>query len=78
MATISSEELFDEVLNLPEDERARLVAALLASFDGPADPDAEEAWAREIERRVREIEEGRVTLEPWASVRDRLLARYRK
>jgi len=29
-----------------------------SSLDGPADPDAEEAWATEIERRVKALEAG--------------------
>jgi len=45
---------------------------LLASLDGPADPDAERAWDLEIARRVDAIESGRIALEPWDSVRRRI------
>ena len=38
--------------------RAEVAAELLASLDGPADPDAEEAWATEIERRVKASKRG--------------------
>jgi putative addiction module component (TIGR02574 family) len=35
-------------------------------------PDAEAAWAAEIERRVDAIEAGTVVLEPWEDVRRRI------
>jgi hypothetical protein len=34
------------------DARAELAAELLAGLDGPADPDAESAWAAVIARRI--------------------------
>jgi putative addiction module component (TIGR02574 family) len=49
-----------------------LAAELLASLDGPADRDAEAAWAAEIERRVDAIEAGTVALEPWEDVKRRI------
>ncbi len=61
-----------EALRLDEHARAELAAELLASLDGPADPDAETQWADEIERRVAAIEAGAATLEPWGDVRRRI------
>ena len=61
-----------DALRLDEHARAELAAELLASLDGPADPDAETLWAAEIERRVVAIEAGAATLEPWADVRRRI------
>ena len=37
-----------------------------------ADPDAETAWAMEIERRVEAIEAGTVETEPWEDVKHRI------
>ena len=37
-----------DVLRLDDEARAELAAELLASLDGPADPDAETAWDAEI------------------------------
>jgi putative addiction module component (TIGR02574 family) len=48
-----------EALELPESERATLVYDLLASLDGPPDADAEQAWEREISRRLDEVESGK-------------------
>ena len=50
----------------------KLAAELLASLDGPADPDAEVAWEAEIACRVAAIEAGTVKLEPWEDVKRRI------
>jgi putative addiction module component (TIGR02574 family) len=47
-------------LHLPPGERARLIERLITSLD--VDPEVEEAWAAEVERRQAEIESGAVSL----------------
>lgn len=64
-----------EALRLSAAERARLVERLIASLD--ADPDVEDAWAREVERRNAEIESGAVSLVSGAEVLTRLRAEFR-
>jgi putative addiction module component (TIGR02574 family) len=61
-----------EALRLDEDARAHVAAELVASLDGPADPDAESAWDAEIERRIAAIEAGTIQLEPWEQVKRRI------
>ena len=61
-----------DALRLEPDARAEIAAELLASLDGPADPDAEAAWDAEIARRIEAIEAGTVRLEPWAEVKRRI------
>jgi putative addiction module component (TIGR02574 family) len=61
-----------DALRLDDDARAALAAELLASLDGPADPDAERAWDVEIERRIAAIEAGTIPLEPWDEVKRRI------
>jgi putative addiction module component (TIGR02574 family) len=61
-----------DAVRLNEQARAELVAGLLASFDGPADPDAAQAWAQEIERRVAALESGSAASEPWNDARRRI------
>lgn len=61
-----------DALRLEPDARAEVAAELLASLDGPADPDAEAAWDAEIERRIEAIEAGTIRLEPWAEVKRRI------
>lgn len=54
------ETLEAEALQLSAAERARLVERLIASLD--IDPEVEEAWAMEVERRNAEVETGVVSL----------------
>lgn len=54
----SAAEVLEAALALSEDERAEVAAKLVASLDGEVDPDAEAAWAVEIERRLARIEAG--------------------
>ena len=57
-----AEKLAEEALTLPEDDRAGLVDVLLRSLNPPGREEIDRLWAEEAERRVREIEDGTVTL----------------
>jgi putative addiction module component (TIGR02574 family) len=70
--TRAAEELLKEALTLDERDRASVGGALIASLHEPVDPDAEEAWDAEIQRRVEELESGVVETIPWTEVRKRL------
>jgi putative addiction module component (TIGR02574 family) len=67
-------ELKEKASHLSDPERAELALSLIESLDGPADPDVEEAWRLEIERRVGQIERGEVQLIPG----DEVFARLRR
>ena len=69
------EELEAEALRLSSGERARLVERLIASLD--IDPEIEEAWAAEVERRHAEIESGAVSLLPGPETLIKLKAEFR-
>jgi putative addiction module component (TIGR02574 family) len=64
-----------EVLKLPAAERARLVERLIASLD--ADPEVEEAWAAEVERRQADLERGAARLVPGPESLAKLKAEFR-
>jgi putative addiction module component (TIGR02574 family) len=68
----TANDVLADALRLEPDSRAEVAAELLASLDGPADPDAEAAWDAEIERRIAAIEAGTVRLEPWSDVKRRI------
>ena len=70
--TKATEAVLADALRLDADSRAQLAAELLASLDGPSDPDAEAAWQAEIEQRVAALNAGRIKLEPWADVKRRI------
>ena len=61
-------DLLKDALELPLDERAELASDLLASLDEGAEEEIEAAWAAEIERRVRDVREGRVDSTDWRTV----------
>ncbi len=64
----TTEELLAEILRLPRAERARVVEEVLSSLEEPAE-DVAAAWAAELERRAREVAEGRVQTVAWETVR---------
>jgi len=53
------EEVLSAALSLSPGERAMLADHLLSSLDGPDQKKIDAAWAKEVERRMREIDEGR-------------------
>ncbi len=57
-----------EVLALPEEDRALLAHRLIASLDDTIDADAETQWRDVIERRTREIEQGKAECRPVEQV----------
>ncbi len=69
---MSREELLAEVLRLPRSERARLAEEVLSSLE-ESDEQVVAAWARELERRSREISEGRVQSVEWDTARVQIL-----
>jgi putative addiction module component (TIGR02574 family) len=62
-------------MELTDEERVDLADRLVSSVSDEYRADVDRAWAEEIERRAKEIDEGKVTLVPWDEVRDRLLKR---
>jgi len=67
-------DLKQKAAELSDAERADLALSLIESLDGPADPDVEEAWRIEIERRIGQIDRGEVELIPG----DEVFARLRR
>jgi putative addiction module component (TIGR02574 family) len=67
-------ELKKKAAQLSDVERAELALSLSESLDGPADPEVEEAWRAEIERRIGQIDRGEVELIPG----DEVFARLRR
>jgi len=67
------EALEAEVLKLTPADRSHLLERLIASLD--SDPEVEEAWAREADRREAKLESGSVTAVPGDEAIARLRAR---
>jgi putative addiction module component (TIGR02574 family) len=58
--------------------RAELARELIASLDGPADADADQAWGEEIERRIANWRADRTKGVPWPEAEARILARLER
>ena len=68
-----SREHLEELLKLPPDERSAAAEALLESLEqDEADPDVEEAWAIESERRIERNAPGIPAEDVFAEGRARL------
>jgi len=65
-------ELLKEALQLPADARAALAGSLLDSLDQDVDEDAETAWQLEINRRIEDLDSGKVKTVPWSEARRRI------
>ncbi len=72
----SADKVLEQALHLDEKDRARIAGALIESRETCVDPDAEEAWEAEIDRRAKEIETGTVALVPWSEVRTQLFSGF--
>ena len=67
------DDLFAKAAVLSDEERATLAGLLIESLEsGPADPDVQEAWATEVERRMADYRAGRVQTVGWSELRERL------
>ena len=69
-----AEDLLRDVLELPEPDRLDLVVEVLAQLDGPRDPDWDEAWLAELDRREASAPDEPTADEEWSVVRSRLRA----
>jgi putative addiction module component (TIGR02574 family) len=67
-------ELYAETRQLPREQAVELMDLLLIDTFGEPDPDVDEAWGREIDRRLAELESGKVQAIPC----ERVMAEIRK
>lgn len=64
----ASRQLESQILKLPPRQRARLAARIISSLDDQTDADAEKLWAEEAERRLDEIQSGKVKIRSGEAV----------
>jgi putative addiction module component (TIGR02574 family) len=72
------EEILRSALSLSPGSRAMLAGHLLESLDNEDQKRIDALWAKEAERRLKEIEDGTVTPIPGEEVMNRLRSRYRR
>ena len=68
-------EVLRDALALSPEARAALIDSLIESLDHAVEEGAEEAWRREIEFRLQQIDNGAVELISWRAARKRLRER---
>jgi putative addiction module component (TIGR02574 family) len=76
--TTTNDRVTEEALSLPADVRLSLVEKLLTSLNLPIDEEIDRLWAEEAERRVSQIEEGKVKLVPGEEVFNKIRAKHVK
>ncbi len=67
---VTRQQLAAEARKLHREDRARLAEALISSLDEAAE--LEQVWAREIDRRVRELRSGEIQTIPATDVLEEL------
>jgi len=72
------DEILSAALSLPPGARAMLADHLLASLDGPDQKRIDALWAEEAERRLREIDEGKVETIDGELIMQELRSRRRR
>ena len=77
MPTVA-DKVYDEALSLPADARIGLVEKLLSSLNLPTQNEIDRAWAEEAERRVDQIDRGKVKLIPGEKVFEKIRQKYRR
>jgi len=75
---VISNKVIEDVLSLPADQRIDLADRILTSLNPPTDPEIDALWAVEAERRVKEIEVGKVQLVPGEEVFAKIHRKYAK
>jgi len=74
--TVALKELTKKVLSLPVQERAELAHNLIQSIDSDVGQDVSSSWDVELEKRVHEINEGKVKGIPAEEVFANLREKY--
>jgi putative addiction module component (TIGR02574 family) len=72
---ITSQEILNTALQLPDKDRADLAASLIESLDRSFDSDTQAIWAEEVSRRLAELDSGTVRAVPWDEARQIIAGR---
>jgi len=76
--TALAERIYNEVLDLPTEDRLTLLDKLLHTTNLSTQTDIDQAWTKEAERRDREIDDGTAARIPGEAVFAKINARLTK
>ncbi len=75
---VVAKKVLDEALQLPADARVNLVEHLLTSLNLPTQPEIDQLWAEEAEKRIAQIDKGETKLVPGRKVFSNIRKKYRR
>ena len=78
MSQLTIEQLTQDALTLPENERAQLVQTLLQSLEPPIEEGVDAAWDAEVSRRVESVHQGTAHGRPAEDVFRDIRARHQQ
>lgn len=67
--SLTTEQLLDAALTLPDEDRLEIAEALYASLQPSDRPPLDESWREVIRRRSAELKSGQVVGVPWEEVK---------
>jgi putative addiction module component (TIGR02574 family) len=70
----ATKKLLNDALHLSKRDRAQLAASLIENLDCSTSANIEAAWAEEIARRIRDVDDGSVKTVSWQEARRQILA----
>jgi putative addiction module component (TIGR02574 family) len=74
---MKTQELLDQIVDLPVDQRAQLASEILQTLNRP-DPEIEKEWVKEARRRLKDFESGHIDAIPGEQVHRELRQKYTK
>jgi putative addiction module component (TIGR02574 family) len=74
--SVVAKKVLDQVLQLPANVRVNLLEQLLTSLNLPTQPEIEQLWAEEAEKRIAQIDKGEVKLVPGRKVFSNIRKKY--
>jgi len=75
---VVAKKVFDEALSLPAEARMSLVEKLLTSLNLPTQPEIDQLWAEEAEKRIGQIDKGEKKLVSGKKVFSNIHKKYRR
>jgi putative addiction module component (TIGR02574 family) len=75
---VVAKKILDKVLQLPADARVNLVEQLLTSLNLPTQPEIDQLWGEEAEKRIAQIDKGEIKLVPGKKVFSNIRNKYRR
>ena len=73
-----AEKVYEEALDLPTDDRLKLIDRLLHSTNLPTREDIDQAWAKEVDERSDSLKNGNSKLIPGEEVFKKIKSRFSK